>query len=85
MISIVQPRNSPVVTNTQAGRVFRLDADGSLRHWDAGQHIGAVVPRASGGLVVTAGNGFLAMDTGTGEVTPLAPVEADQPATRMNT
>jgi sugar lactone lactonase YvrE len=66
------------------GRVYRLDADGNLQHWDAGQPVGAVVHRAGGGLVLTARDGFLVMDTATGEVTPLAPVEADQPATRMN-
>ena len=34
--------------------------------------------------MLTASDGFLVMDTGTGAVTPLAPVEADKPATRMN-
>src|SRR5262249_58795026 len=67
-----------------AGRVYRLDGDGNLQHWDAGQPVGAVVHRAGGGLVLTAADGFLVLDTGTGAVTPLAPVEADQPATRMN-
>ena len=66
------------------GRVYRLDADGNLQHWDAGQPVGAVVHRAGGGLVLTASDGFLVLDTATGAVTPLAPVEADQPATRMN-
>jgi sugar lactone lactonase YvrE len=67
-----------------AGLVYRLDTDGNLHHWDAGQPVNAVVPRASGGLVLTAGDGFLVMDTSTGSVTPLAPVEADKPATKMN-
>jgi sugar lactone lactonase YvrE len=67
-----------------AGRVYRLDGDGSVQHWDAGQPVGAVVHRAGGGLVLTAGDGFLVMDTETGEVAPLAPVEADKPATKMN-
>src|ERR1044071_4869469 len=66
------------------GRVYRRAADGDLAHSAAAQPGGAVVHRAGGGLVLTAADGFLQMDTGTGEVTPLAPVEADQPATRMN-
>ncbi|MEP7026053.1 MAG: SMP-30/gluconolactonase/LRE family protein, partial [Actinomycetota bacterium] len=67
-----------------AGRVHRLDGNGDHESWDAGQPVGAVVPRASGGLVLTASNGFLVMDTATGEVAPLADVEAGNPATRMN-
>lgn len=67
-----------------AGLVHRLDADGTHVSWDAGQPVGAAVPRASGGLVLTARDGFLALDTSTGAVTPLAPVEADRPGNRMN-
>jgi sugar lactone lactonase YvrE len=67
-----------------AGLVHRLDEDGTLASWQAGQPVGAVVPRASGGLVLAARDGFLALDTSTGEVTSLVPVEADQPHTRMN-
>ncbi len=67
-----------------AGLVHRLDSDGAHVSWDAGQPVGAVVPRASGGLALTSRDGFLALDTSTGEVTPLAPVEADQPGNRMN-
>ena len=67
-----------------AGLVYQLAEDGTLTSWQAGQPVGAAVPRAGGGLVLTARDGFLALDTSTGEVTPLAPVEADQPGTRMN-
>jgi sugar lactone lactonase YvrE len=67
-----------------AGLVYRRDDDGTLTSWDAGEPVGAAVPRASGGLVLTARDGFLALDTETGTVTPLAPVEADRPDTRMN-
>jgi sugar lactone lactonase YvrE len=67
-----------------AGLVHRLDDDGAHVSWDVGQPVGAAVPRASGGLVLTARDGFLALDTETGTVTPLAPVEADRPGTRMN-
>ena len=40
-----------------AGLVYRLDTDGNLNHWDAGQPVGAVVHRAGGGLVLTAATG----------------------------
>ena len=43
-----------------AERVHRLLAGGVHSSWDVGLPAGAVVPRASGGLVVAAGNGFLA-------------------------
>ena len=52
---------------------------GTCTHWDAGQPVGAVVHAGGGGLVLTASDGFLILDTGTGAVTPLAPVEADEP------
>src|SRR6266704_6503560 len=67
-----------------AGLVHRLAEDGTHTSWGAGQPVGAVVPRASGGLVVTARDGFLAIDTSTGAVTPLVPVEPDMPDNRMN-
>jgi sugar lactone lactonase YvrE len=67
-----------------AGLVHRMNEDGTLTSWQAGQPVGAAVPRAGGGLVLAARDGFLALDTSTGEVTPLVAVEADQPHTRMN-
>jgi sugar lactone lactonase YvrE len=64
--------------------VHRMAADGSLTTWDVGQPVGAVVPRASGGLVVAVRDGFMAMDPATGELDMLAAVEQDNPQTRMN-
>jgi sugar lactone lactonase YvrE len=55
-----------------AGRVHRLSAAGVHSSWDVGRPPGAVVPRASGGLVVAAGHEFLALDPLTGTVTELA-------------
>jgi len=49
-----------------------------------GQLIGAVVPRASGGLVAAVQDGFVAVDPANGRVERLAPVEANDPTTRMN-
>jgi sugar lactone lactonase YvrE len=67
-----------------AGRVHRMAADGSITSWDAGQPVGAVVPRASGGLVAAARDGFMALDLASGELTLLAAVEQDRPGNRMN-
>ena len=65
-------------------RLHRMDAGGSFASWDVGQSPGAVVPRASGGLVVAARDGFMAMDLATGHLTTLAAVEQDRAETRMN-
>ena len=66
------------------GRVHRMDADGWVTSWDVGQPVGAVVPRASGGLVVAVRDGFMALDLTSGELAMLAPVEQDRPENRMN-
>jgi sugar lactone lactonase YvrE len=66
------------------GRVHRLDVHGLHASWDVGQPVGAVFPRAAGGLVVAARDGFLALDPDTGKTELLAPVEADQPHLKLN-
>jgi sugar lactone lactonase YvrE len=66
-----------------AQRVHRMDDSGTHTSWDIGLPAGAVVPRASGGLCVAAGNGFFAIDLDTGEVTELAAAPG-LPHTRMN-
>ncbi len=66
------------------GRVHALDAAGQHRSWDAGQPVGAVALRASGGLVLAAADGFYTLDTGTGAVAPLAGVDHGRPGVRMN-
>ena len=67
------------------GLVYRLGSSGPPAvSWAAGMPIGAVFPRAAGGLVVPARDGVLALDPVSGEVSVLAPVEADRPANRMN-
>jgi sugar lactone lactonase YvrE len=70
--------------DTRPGLVHRMAADGSLTAWDVGQPVGAVVPRASGGLVVAVRDGFIALDPATGELAMLAGVEQDNPQTKMN-
>jgi sugar lactone lactonase YvrE len=71
-------------TDIPAHRMHRLAAGGAHTSWDAGQPVGAIVPRAGGGLALAAKDGFWAMGPGGGELTLLAPVEADVPGNRMN-
>jgi len=71
-------------TDIPAHRVHRLAGDGTHTEWDTGQPVGAVVPRAGGGLALAARDGFMAMDPGTGSVSTLAAVEPGVPGNRMN-
>jgi sugar lactone lactonase YvrE len=70
--------------DSPAGRVHRLDSDGGHVSWEAGQPVGSVVTRAGGGLVLAAGDGFLALDPATGAVSPLATAEPGKPGNHMN-
>ena len=63
--------------------VHRMDDSGAHTSWDVGMPVGAVVPRASGGLCVAAGNGFYGLDLETGAVTEIAAAPG-LPHTRMN-
>ena len=67
-----------------AGRVHFLGQPGGHRSWQARQPVSAVIPRAGGGLVLAARDGFLALDPATGETACLAAVELDRPHNRMN-
>jgi sugar lactone lactonase YvrE len=49
-----------------------------------GQLVGAVALRESGGLVAAVRDGFVAVDPASGRLDLLAPVERDDPTTRMN-
>jgi sugar lactone lactonase YvrE len=51
---------------------------------DVGQAVGAVVPRASGGLALAVQDGFAVLDPKTRRVDLIAPVEKDRPENRMN-
>jgi sugar lactone lactonase YvrE len=69
------PSGSLYWVDIPVGRVHRLDGDGAHRSWDIGQAVGAVVTRASGGLVLAARGGFLTLDPVTGAVAPLVLLE----------
>ena len=59
-------------------------ADGSEKSWDAGQRVGTVVPRESGGLVAAGDHGLFFLDEETGALTPIADPEPDKPDNRFN-
>lgn len=67
-----------------ADRVHRSDpATGHTQTWEPGVTVGAVVPRADGGLVAAVPGGFRTLDDGIpGEW--LARLESDRPGNRMN-
>jgi sugar lactone lactonase YvrE len=71
-------------TDIPAHRVHRLAADGTHTSWDAGQPVGAIVPRSGGGLALAAKDGFWTLDPATGRLSLLAHVEADIRGNRMN-
>jgi sugar lactone lactonase YvrE len=67
------------------GTVFSFDpATGSTRSFVHGGPLGAVAPRAGGGLVLAADKDLVATDLDGGGATVLATVEPDNPVTRFN-
>ena len=64
--------------------VFSTDpASGETTRWELDRAVGIVLPRASGGYVAALQDGFYALpDEGPPEL--IAPVEAENPTTRMN-
>ena len=59
-------------------------ATGENRGYNVGQHVGTVVPRASGGLMLAVYDGFAAFNPATGQLTLLGDPEADLPQNRFN-
>jgi sugar lactone lactonase YvrE len=67
------------------GEVRRYSpSSGAYDAMNVGEPVGAVVTRASGGLVFAVQSGFAAASSFGGPVTPLVSVEADRPGNRMN-
>ena len=65
--------------------LHRLDpATGIVESWPMPEVIGAVVPRASGGVVVALKHGVHAFDPGRGTLSPIAIVEEGPPGNRLN-
>lgn len=65
-------------------QIHATSLDGRDRALHVARPLAVVVLRASGGLLGATPDGFVAVDTETGALTLLAPVELDDPATRMN-
>ncbi len=69
----------------EAHKILAFDpATGAERIWSVGQRVGAVVPRAGGGLVWCGDGGFYFLNEQTGESTPIADPEPDLPDNRFN-
>jgi len=68
-----------------ASELYAYDpASGDNRKWDIGQHVGTVVQRASGGLMLALQDGFAAFDPASGALEMLAEPEAHLPGNRFN-
>jgi sugar lactone lactonase YvrE len=66
-------------------KVWRLDpADGSTWQRAFDQMVGAVLPRAAGGLALCLQDGVWLTDTDEGPLRRLVAIEADDPRTRLN-
>ncbi len=59
-------------------------ATGRDRAWPMPEMIGAVALHARGGLLVALASGLSRFDPATGALTPLQPIEADIPTSRLN-
>ncbi len=59
-------------------------ATGENRHYDVGQHVGTVVLRESGGVMLSLANGFASYDLESGKLTILSDPEAHLPNNRFN-
>ncbi|MDP8977412.1 MAG: SMP-30/gluconolactonase/LRE family protein [Actinomycetota bacterium] len=58
--------------------------DGPREPFAVGQPVGAVAPRASGGLVAAVRDGFAFLQPGSGRVSTIDDTESDRPGNRMN-
>ncbi len=83
------------IWHSQRGLLYWVDIDPGLVHvYDpktgkdrsvsAGQAVGTVVPRASGGVMLAMAHGFGALDLETGKMTPISDPEKDLPGNRFN-
>jgi len=69
----------------EAGRLHEFDpATGGNRTFELGQRVGAVVPRARGGVMLAMERGFASLDLGSGAIRFWADPEAHLPSNRFN-
>lgn len=78
-------RDELIWVDIDAGLVHRLDpARNRTSRVAIGQSVGVAVPRRHGGLALGVRDGFALVEDGASHVAVVAPVEADNPDTRMN-
>ena len=73
-------------TDIEGSRLRRLDAEGRLRAWSLPQRLGsfAFCAGADPRLLLGLASGIALFDPDSGTLSAVVPVEADQPATRIN-
>lgn len=66
-------------------RIHRFDpASGAIDHWDAGNQVGWILPRARGGFLVGLKDGIHSFDPASGAIGPVVAVEPHYPGNRLN-
>lgn len=77
--------NALYFVDIEGRAIHRYDSESDkVTTWDAGQRVGFIVPRASGGFVVGLDNGLFFFDENKGVFTPIVDPEADRPDNRFN-
>ncbi len=78
-------QNALFFVDIEGHQVHRFDpTSGEIRSWDAGERVGTVVPRESGGLVIAGDSGLHFLDMESGQLTAIADPEPDKPDNRFN-
>jgi sugar lactone lactonase YvrE len=78
-------RGLVVWVSIMQGTVYTLDpGNGHTEQFEVGEPIGAIVPRASGGYCLAVEHGFAAVGELGEQVQPIASIQQDGPAYRMN-
>jgi L-arabinonolactonase len=73
-------------TDIEGSKISRLEADGQVREWMLPERVGsfAFCSGSTRQLLLGLASGIALFDTATESLSPITPVEADQPATRIN-
>jgi sugar lactone lactonase YvrE len=65
-------------------KIFRLDSQGQVTHWDTPLRVGSIVPRRSGGFIGGTEDGIAAIDPEAGRFEILFNPEQELPGNRFN-
>ncbi|GAB3765258.1 SMP-30/gluconolactonase/LRE family protein [Ramlibacter monticola] len=73
-------------TDIEGSKICRLQADGSVRDWQLPERVGsfAFCAGSASRLLLGLASGIAVFDTADASLSAVTPVEADQPATRIN-